>query len=69
MENVIAQYLNKHGLTASEAARRAGLEPSTVWRHAKGKSGVSAEAAVAYNKAFKLSLAKLLAIKGDRGAA
>ncbi|WP_442886165.1 helix-turn-helix transcriptional regulator [Desulfovibrio sp. 1188_IL3213] len=60
MENALEKYRKKWGLTFEQMAQGAGFKSrSTVLQHCSGVRKVSAEAALAYSRAFGIDLSEL----------
>lgn len=60
MENALEKYRKKCGLTFGQMAQGAGFKSrSTVLQHCSGSRKVSAEAAIAYSRAFGIELSEL----------
>ncbi len=56
----LRRYLDFTEMTYREAAKRTGLTHQTIFLHAKGKLPIGAASALKYNKAFGISLEKLI---------
>ena len=60
MENTLEKYRKEFGLTFEQMAKDAGFKSrSTVLQHCSGSRKVSAEAALAYSRAFGIELSEL----------
>lgn len=60
MKNALEKYRKDQGLTFEQMAKCAGFRSrSTVLQHCSGIRKVSAEAAIAYERAFGISLTEL----------